>query len=337
MSEIDTLVQGTTRALVVGETRTSVKEVIPEVGGTFQLDENVVNVLPPGSKVVQAISYGTAAWTRASRIIIEHPDGEQQSYFLKCATEEMGRIMMEGEHRSMAEIYSYMPDFVPKPVISGKFKQSPPDTYFYLMEFVDLDSEMVEPPDFCRRIAQLHTMSVSPTGLFGFHQVTFHGPNPQNTTWEANWCTYFTRLMTQFFEREINQNGPAPEYEAAFYKFAREVVPQILEPLQSDGRTLKPCLIHGDLWEENTGLNLETELPVVFDAGAMYAHHEMELGMWRADIIRFGKPYMRQYLIHMPPSEPVEQFDDRNRLYGIKYTLSHCLGWPASSQSDREL
>lgn len=43
MSEIDTLVQGTTRALVVGETRTSVKEVIPEVGGTFQLDENVVN------------------------------------------------------------------------------------------------------------------------------------------------------------------------------------------------------------------------------------------------------------------------------------------------------
>lgn len=105
MGKTQTLVQETVRALVVGETRTSVKEVIPEVGGTFQLDENVIKgtntftpttsstkpecsskcnaVLPPGSKVVQAISYGTAAWTRASRIIIEHPDGEQQSYFLK--------------------------------------------------------------------------------------------------------------------------------------------------------------------------------------------------------------------------------------------------------------
>ena len=243
---------------------------------------------------------------------------------------------MTGEHRSMTEIFSYMPDFVPKPIAWGKFKQAPPDTYFYLMEFLELGPELVDPPDFCRLVAQLHEISVSPTGKFGFHQTTFHGPNPQNTIWEEDWCKYFTRLLTQFFEREIAQNGPQPDYEAAYKKFAREIVPQILEPLQSDGRVLKPCLIHGDLWEENTGLNLETGSPVVFDASVMYAHNEMELGMWRSDRYRFGKPYFRQYLSNIPPSEPAEQFDDRNRLYGIKFTVAHCLGWPDSSQGDRQ-
>ena len=64
---------------------------------------------------------------------------------------------------------------------------------------------------------------------------------------------------------------------------------------------------------KNTGLNLETGLPVAFDARAMYAHNGMELGMWRADIYRFGKPYSRQYLSYVHPSKPVEQFDDHNR------------------------
>lgn len=244
--------------------------------------------------------------------------------------------MMEGEHESMEEIYSYMPDFVPKPIGWGKFKQASPETYFYLMDFLNLSPEIVELTDFCRLVVQLHQTSVSPTGKFGFDITTWHGPNPQSTSWEENWCIFFTRLMTQFFDREIAQNGPQPEYGAAYQKFAREVVSQILEPLQSNGRTLKPCLIHGDLWEENTGLNLATGSPVVFDASVLYAHNEMELGMWRSDRYAFGELYFDQYRAYMPPSEPVGQFDDRNRLYSIKFTIAHCLGWPESSQIDRQ-
>ena len=115
------------------------------------------------------------------------------------------------------------------------------------------------------------------------------------------------------------------------------MIPKVLGPLQSDGRSIKPSLIHGDLWEENTGLKLETGMPVVFDACVMYAHNEMELGMWRHGHYRFGKPYLRQYLSLMPPSEPVDQFDDRNRLYSMKYTLSHCQGWRDTSQISRQL
>ena len=237
----------------------------------------------------------------------------------------------------MMEIYSYMPDFVPKPIAWGKFYAASPETFFFLMEFLDLSPEILEPPDFCRCVAELHETSVSPTGKFGFHRVTFQGPNPQMTTWETNWCTYFTRLLTDWVDRELSMNGPLPEYEAIFRKFAQTVIPQILEPLPADGRTLKPSLIHGNLWQENTGLNLETGRPVVFDACVMYAHNELELGMWRNGEDRFGKPYFRQYLGLIPPSEPVEHFDDRNRLYAMKFTLSHMQGWPDASQSGRQL
>ncbi|KAK5357625.1 hypothetical protein LTR20_011179 [Exophiala xenobiotica] len=102
-------------------------------------------------------------------------------------------------------------------------------------------------------------------------------------------------------------------------------------------RVLKPYLIHGDLWEENTGLNLDIGLPVVFNASVTYVHNEMELGMWRADIIRFGKPYYQLYLSHMPPIEPNEEFNDRNGLYTIKFEIAHCLGWLDSAESHCQL
>lgn len=211
--------------------------------------------------------------------------------------------MIEGEHRSMKEIYSYMPEFVPQPIAWGRFQQASPETYFF---------------------------------LFGFYQVTFQGPNPQVTTWEDNWCTYFTRLLTDWLDSEVSLNGPQPEYEAMYKEFVKEIIPPILEPLQADGRSLKPCLIHGDLWEENTGRNLETGRPVVFDAAVMYAHNEMELGMWRYGDHHFGEPYLSQYLSLMPPSEPVEQFDDRNRLYSMKYTLAQSQGRRNTSQRNRQ-
>ncbi|KAK5202355.1 hypothetical protein LTR41_011896, partial [Exophiala xenobiotica] len=130
-----------------------------------------------------------------------------------CAADDQGQEMMEGDYLSMKEIHSYMPDLVPKPKAWGKFKHSPPDSYFFLMEFIDVGSKMT---DFCRLIAHLRQMSISPNAKFGFSQTTYHGPNPQNTTWEGNWCTYFTRLLNQFFDREIAQNGPQPEHEAAY-------------------------------------------------------------------------------------------------------------------------
>lgn len=245
--------------------------------------------------------------------------------------------MVEGEFHSLSAIHALMPTFAPKPYAWGNFRKSPPDTYFLLMDFIDLQTGSVDATEFCSRIAELHRISTSPTGKFGFHITTCHGPNWQNTEWESSWCVYFTRLLRQFFYREIEQNGPWPEYEAAFEELVEVVIPQLLEPLQSEGRFLKPCLVHGDLWEENTGTDLVTGESVVFDASVMYAHNEYELGMWRREIVRFSKVHMRRYLACFPPSEPVHQWDDRNRLYSIKLNLAHSIALPATKDVGRDL
>ncbi len=64
-------------------TRSSVKEVIPDVGGDFELDQGVIAELPEGSTVVEASSFGTSAWTRTARIRVQLSDGSQKVYFLK--------------------------------------------------------------------------------------------------------------------------------------------------------------------------------------------------------------------------------------------------------------
>lgn len=101
------------------------------------------------------------------------------------------------------------------------------------------------------------------------------------------------------------------------------VISLVLGPLGSDGRTVKPSLVHGDLWDGNIGTDCETGDVHIFDAGAYYAHNEMELGMWRCERHRFvnNKIYLGEYLRNAGISEPVEMFDDRNRLYCIYMNL----------------
>ena len=247
--------------------------------------------------------------------------------------------MIEGEFASISEIAKYNPDLAPVPYACGEFKDGTIPTYFFLMEFLDIDTGAPEPGTFCKQLAEMHSSSMSPTGRFGFPTITCHGPHPQDTTWEDSWAVFFARLICQFFDREINTNGPSEDgqYEEVFEKLVTDTIPRILSPLQSDGRTLKPSLVHGDLWEENCGTELDSGQPKIFDAAVFYGHNEYDLGMWRREIIRFGRSHIRQYLKNMPPSEPKDQWDDRNRLYCIKFEIAHSIGWPATAQSQREM
>ena len=57
---------------------------------------------------------------------------------------------------------------------------------------------------------------------------------------------------------------------------------------------MKPRLIQGDLWNENTATDTSIEEPFVLDAGSMYAHNEYEIGNWRAARHRLGaQSYIR--------------------------------------------
>ena len=224
----------------------------------------------------------------------------------------------------MAELHKTMPSLVPKPHTWGKFKLPAIDTYFFLSDFIDMSNRLPDPKRLCSRIVELHRVSVSPAGKFGFHISTCHGRFPQCLDWDSNWASFFTKLLASALHLDLETNGSWPELEKVSDRILTRVIPRLLGVLQEDGREIKPCLIHGDLWEGNIGTAYENNEIYIFDSGAYYAHNEMEIGMWRcARHCINAKMFTQQYLRDFPASEPVEEWDDRNRIYCVKMNMIH--------------
>lgn len=175
-----------------------------------------------------------------------------------------------------------------------------------------------QPPDpvnFTARLAELHKKSISPTGKFGFHTTTCHGNAPQLTDlWEDSWAELYKKQLGHMFAMDLERNGPSPDFEPLCAITLNKVIPRLLEPLQSEGRTIKPCLVHGDCWDENTATDMENGEPFIFDAGSFYGHNEYETGNWRAPRHRLSsKVYMKNYKRYFPISEPGLCSHDKNR------------------------
>jgi protein-ribulosamine 3-kinase len=241
--------------------------------------------------------------------------------------------MLKGEFESSKEIYRLMPDFIPEPFGFGRYKVQNPVTYFYLSEFVDMDvTTAPEPVVFTSRLAEMHKTSQSPTGKFGFQVTTCDGKMAHTVEWEENWAVFYRKLLRGVCKLDLEINGPWPELERATEQVATKVIPRLLGALQAEGRQIKPSVIHGDLWEGNMGINMETGDTLLFDAGSYYAHNEMELGHWRCEFSSHfrSKIYTRHYLRNYPAAEPVDEFDDRNRLYSIKGAINYSAGHPES-------
>ena len=232
-------------------------------------------------------------------------------------------MMMEGEFSAMTELYKFAPTFIPKPYTWGKFESAPPSTYFFLLEFKDMTSKLPYPKPFCSELAKLHQTSVSPTGKFGFHVATTHGKLPQYMVWTSSWEVMFRKILSDLLLLDLDTNGPWKDFQNVYERILTLVLPILIGPLESEGRTVKPCLLHGDLWDGNIGIDNKTGHIYIFDASSFYGHNELELGMWRNSHLNrmswdvYGKEYLRT----VGASEPAHQFDDRNRIYHVKFFL----------------
>ncbi|CAF9905963.1 hypothetical protein IMSHALPRED_004032 [Imshaugia aleurites] len=258
------------------------------------------------SRVVRADSYGTSAWNRTARITTELANGNEKRFFVKCHEGERGKVMVQGEYEAEVEIHEVMPGFIPAPLAWGQCRATSPPKFFILKEFCDMSSHLPEPVQFCDKLARLHA------GYFA-----------QTVDWDSSWASFFSKMLAGLVDHDLTVNGRWKEYEDAVTKTRTVVIPRLLGALETEGRTIVPKLIHGNLWEENCGTSLETGEVQIFDACSFYAHSEMELGMWRSERVRFrSKTYMRQYLRNVGISEPADEFDDRNRLYAVNFNIN---------------
>lgn len=187
---------------------------------------------------------------------------------------------MYGEFESTSKIHSVVPDFIPKPILWGSFKEIP-NAHYYICKFYKLSPDLPEKFEFCAKVAELHSKSQSPDGKFGFHAITYNGNLPQENGYADTWEECFANGFKHMLTMNINRGGPWEEMEKLKPAVIDKVIPRLLRPMESNGRFIKPSLVHGDLWYGNAAIDSETGSSLVYDPSSFYAHNECEASSFR--------------------------------------------------------
>ena len=115
---------------------------------------------------------------------------------------------------------------------------------------------------------------------FGFHMKTIAGPIVQHHDgWSDSWEEIFSNFPGHLLDLDGEKNPPWPEFEHIKRLTKTIVIPPLLRPLQSDGRNIKPCLVHGGLWDGNTATDLETGEPFILTGRHFMPTMNMRLGI----------------------------------------------------------
>ena len=173
----------------------------------------------------------------------------------------------------MSTLYRALPTIVPRPIAWGTYNTNS-NVHFFLCEFVTMTNDVPEAKKLGEMLAILHKENVSPNGKYGFSVPTYQGTIPQRVNWQDTWEEFFHNLMERILKVEAESQGPNAELEELTDGMLTKVIPRLLRPLETGGRQIKPCLLHGDIWDENTSQNVSTSLPIIYDATCLYAHNE---------------------------------------------------------------
>ncbi|CAH0042053.1 unnamed protein product [Clonostachys rhizophaga] len=287
-------------------------------GDNVTLDQGIMSALPPGARIISTSRAGQSLWVETVRIEAMLPDGSTKAYFKKGATGNVGREMVRGCYESEKALHSFIPEYVPEPIVWGSYV-SRDDMHFYLAEYVEMDDVHPDAKAWATVASTLHrrSMGKSPEGKFGFHVGGFMANVPMSNSWSSSWESFWAQRMRSLLEIEEARCGKDASFTGLKSALLERVIPRYLRPLESDGRSVQPCLLHADLWPGN--IKPRTDSPDIlcaFDSASFWGHFEVDLvdtgpGLWNLE--KAGEAYREMVGV----SEPQDEYLDRNSLYGI--------------------
>lgn len=278
--------------------------------------------------------------TGAIKATVPGADGqdEERKYFVKTSADgNAAKEMFEGEYESLNAIAGAVPGFCPRAIAWGPLEEGKGKSYFLATEFLDLRASGRGGESLAQRLGRLHSTPapVNPeTGkrMFGFHVPTFCGDTKQPNIPRESWADFYAndRLLTILATSE-KRNGKDAGLRRLVEQTADTVVPALLgdKHLGYDksgkGEGIVPVVVHGDLWSGNadrgrivgSGRKGDEEVgDVVYDPSASYAHSEFDIGIMKM-FGGFGSAFFNEYHRIVPKTEPVEEYEDRVRLYEL--------------------
>lgn len=67
--------------------------------------------------------------------------------------------------------------------------------------------------------------------------------------WESSWAQFFAKHRLQaILDEDRRNNGADSEIDELGRQCVQQIVPRLLGALEKDGNSIKPVLVHGDLY-----------------------------------------------------------------------------------------
>jgi len=161
------------------------------------------------------------------------------------------------------------------------------------------------------RVGDPEKQGATAVSQFGFHVPTYCGRIPMQNTWHTDWLEFFVRDKLQpqisLIEREYGDR----EVTELWPRLQRRL-PELFR-----GVSVRPALLHGDLWSGNAA---ETDQgPVLFDPACFYGDAEFDLA-YATMYGRFGKDFFHAYCARMPRQDDLK---DRQDIYLLYNNINH--------------
>lgn len=240
-----------------------------------------------------------------------------RNVFVKTAGGASALDMFAGERAGLDAIRSTGAIRCPEVFAVGEAGASA----FVAMEHLAL-GPLRSPAEFGRQLALMH-LHPAPRDAFGFDVDNTIGATPQRNPWTLSWIEFFRehRLGAMLDrlrgDRELVALGDR----------LSQALPVFFQGLTS----IRPSLVHGDLWSGNwAGVGRD---PVIYDPAAFYGHNEFEFGI----MDMFGGPGPEFYRAYHAVIPRAAGHDDRVALYRLYHELNHTVlfgsGYRSSAMS----
>lgn len=231
--------------------------------------------------------------------------GPGRAFFVKLNAADR-RAMFEAEAAGLADIAATATVHVPAPLCWG----SNNDAAWLVLEHIEFgDAATHSMAQLGEALAALHRVTAKKFGWTADNTIgATPQPNTQNRDWIAFWrdCRLGHQLAlaaTQGAPKSLLEKGARlnADFGALF-----------------GNMTVKPALLHGDLWGGNAGFD-RTGAPVIFDPAVYYGHREADLAMTEL----FGGFSADFYAAYRGAFELDAGYEVRKQLYNLYHVLNH--------------
>jgi fructosamine-3-kinase len=229
--------------------------------------------------------------------------------------------MLYGEYCSVTALQQTRTIRVPKPIAYGNYDAGA-RTFVILEHLQFAPSSLSSQYELGRQLAQLHmapTTTTTSSPYYGFHVHNTIGATMQpNLPHYDNWTEFYLHHRLNHMLRLTNHVGMSDHDIEALRNKVREILRR--------HTTVRPSLVHGDLWGGNQGFCYDHDdddvvrvVPCIFDPASYYGDREVDIAMTFV-FGGFGSDFYRGYQDVYPLAPGHEE---RRVVYNLYHILNH--------------